>query len=181
MPNLILRNPNLWIGDRDDSIDRKWLQDKKITCVFNCTPDLIFRQEAGVTEQYRLSLHDDKDDIPKMTKRLPATVKKLVAARQKGHNILVHCRAGQQRSACLVAGYLLYMTTIQGKCWITTQDAVNFIKARRKEAFLPQVNFRKSLMAYQRMLKETYAKKKPTCKKSQVDINQVILDATKVL
>lgn len=185
MPNLILRCPNLWIGDRDDSLDKKWFQEKKVTAVFNCTPDLLFRPNAGVTLQYRLSLHDDPDDIPVMTRRLPAAVRKLAAARAAGHNVLVHCRAGQQRSACLVAAYILYVMMEAKQYWISVNDVVHFIRRYRKQAFSVedpsklQVNFRKSLVAYHKLLKEKH-KLKRSSSKGDIDVNARIRHFTRL-
>lgn len=161
MPNVIMKSPDLWIGNRDDSLNREWLESKKITCVVNCTPDLIFRPNAGVKLQHRVSVYDAEEDIPKMTRHLPDIVKKITEARRAGHNILVHCRAGQQRSAAVVAAYIMSQTLENGVCWVKPDDAIDFVKKRRSVAFRPKANFRKSLMEYSKSLES----KRKQCKK----------------
>jgi protein-tyrosine phosphatase len=60
--------------------------------------------------------------------------------------VLVHCRAGQNRSANVVAGYLM---TIKG---ITAKEAMNIIRKKKIETFRPQ-NFMSALREYETTLK----------------------------
>ena len=151
-PNRIATEPDLWIGNRDDSLNRQWLEAHNIKCVINCTPDLLFRPNAGIVKKIRLPLHDDPKDVDKMTRLLPSVVKQLAAARDAGYNVLVHCRAGQQRSACVVAAYIMYQSKRNGVQWVRETHAVEFVREHRKQAFQPRVNFRRSLSSYSRQL-----------------------------
>jgi len=62
--------------------------------------------------------------------------------------ILVHCYAGAQRSATVVAAYLMKYCDDKHD-W---QNAVNYIKAKRDIAFYPETNFQKALELFQTSL-----------------------------
>jgi len=149
---LIAMSPDVWLGNRDDALNKKFLMKNNITCVVNCTRDLLFRENAGVTQQYRLALDDHPDDIDIMTKRLPGIVNKIGTARRNGQNILIHCRQGAQRSCAVTASYLLTEAYNSGLTQLTVQDMIDFVKDLRSEAFRPKVNFKASLLKYQRWL-----------------------------
>lgn len=60
----------------------------------------------------------------------------------RNENIYVHCHAGMQRSACVVAAYLMSSYKLAPK------DAINHIKKHRPIAFSPFTNFEKSIFSY---------------------------------
>ena len=54
---------------------------------------------------------------------------------EKGHNILVHCHKGKQRSANVVAAYLMKYSRINYTA------AMKYIQSKRPECFTPYNNF----------------------------------------
>ena len=64
----------------------------------------------------------------------------------RGDHIYIHCHAGMQRSACVVAAYLIRYYKM------TPQEAVYFIRSKRPIAFTPFINFQKSLDNYHNSL-----------------------------
>jgi protein-tyrosine phosphatase len=54
-------------------------------------------------------------------------------------NVIVHCLAGQQRSPTVIAAYLI------SKKEYKLNDAIEYIREKKKDAFFWQINFIKSL------------------------------------
>jgi len=132
--NLII--PRIWLGNFKASQDVMFLKTNQISVVFNCTKDLPF-QLAVKTQMYRLPVDDNLDpvEIRNMSLWSYEAVQKLIAEYNTGKHILVHCAAGMQRSAALVAMFLIahYRTHFV--------DAAVYIKKRRPIAFFPGANF----------------------------------------
>jgi protein-tyrosine phosphatase len=57
--------------------------------------------------------------------------------------VLVHCHAGMQRSACVVAMYLIAINGLK------VEEAIAYIKQRRPIAFTPGVNFLKAIQGFE--------------------------------
>lgn len=111
--------------------------------VINCTKNLpTVKSQSGT----RLYVDDDlrKESIDIMTQNLPLMVKYIDDHVSKGKDVLVHCAAGQQRSAAVIAAYLMKTKGF------TVDQAVEFIKSKKPDAFLTGVNFRESLLAFDR-------------------------------
>jgi protein-tyrosine phosphatase len=70
-------------------------------------------------------------------------VYKLRLEHKKGP-VLVHCHAGMQRSACIVAMYLIAINGLK------VEEAIIYIKRRRPIAFTPAANFLRSLQGFER-------------------------------
>ena len=73
--------------------------------------------------------------------------------RVSGNRILVHCAAGMQRSAAVVAMYLIS----QYRC--TTDEAIAYIKSRRPIAFYGNANFYESIKAFENSLQRLIQEK----------------------
>ena len=102
--------PRLWLGNRVAAADADFLQKNNITVVFNCTIDLPFQQ--NVLRKYRLPVDDNLQatEIANMEQWAPEAVYKVLAEYNSGRNILIHCYAGMQRSAALMAMTLIVLT-----------------------------------------------------------------------
>lgn len=110
----------LWIGDYQSAIDPVFLKNNNITVIVNCSIDLPFvydvlsKKQHGLMnlETFRIPVYDSclKHDINIMEQYLhivlPFLLKKLLI---KKNNILVHCHAGAQRSAIVVAALLFLL------------------------------------------------------------------------
>lgn len=127
--------PRLWLGNKKAAADETWLRQHNITVVFNCTKTLPFAQ--SIHRMYRVPVDDNLEpvEINNLGDWAPETQVKLVREYKAGRNILVHCHAGMQRSAAVVA---MFLVTLYG---MTADRAMSFIKERRAVAFFPSANF----------------------------------------
>lgn len=140
--------PGLWLGNRAASQDSDWLQEKGISTVFNATKDIPF--SSVVKHQYRIPVDDNLEpvEIENMRRWAPEAVLKIIREYKTGRPLLVHCHAGMQRSAALVA-----MTLIALKGY-DTEKAIKYIRDRRSVAFFPAVNFKKSITGFEKSFTE---------------------------
>lgn len=138
--------PNLWLGNRAASQDVQWLRSHGIITIFNCTKDIPFAQ--GTPHMYRVPVDDNLQDDELRNLELWSweITYKLMKEYKAGRPILVHCHAGMQRSAAVMAMFLI----AQYRC--TTEEAIAFIKNRRPVAFLGNANFYRSIKNFEKML-----------------------------
>ena len=143
--------PGLWLGNKASSEDEDWMRKKNITAVFNATKTLPFA--PSVVHQYRLPVDDnlEKLEIDNMERWAPQVLIDLIHERSAGKCVLVHCYAGMQRSAALVAMYL-----------IATQDmsadqAIAFVREKRPVAFFRSVNFEPAIRGFERSFRAAIA------------------------
>ena len=136
--------PGLWLGNINASQDEQFLKDKGILAVFNCTKNIPFVQ--WVPKKYRLPVDDNlqEEEIRNMELWSFEIVYKLVQELKNGP-VLVHCHAGVQRSAAVVAMYLI--ESISAK----TEQAIDYIKKRRPIAFTHSGNFLRAIEAFEKM------------------------------
>lgn len=127
--------PRLWLGNKNAASNTEWLKEHNITVVFNCTKTLPF--DSTIPYMYRVPVDDnlEAEEIANLFDWAAETQVKLVREYKKGRNILVHCHAGMQRSAAVVAMFLI---TTQG---MSADQAMATIKAIRPVAFFPSANF----------------------------------------
>lgn len=105
--------PNLWLGNYKTARDINFLKENKINLILNCTPDISFIDEKIIEElkieTYRIPVNDSllEKDIILMEDYLkifiPLLFNKYIVEKK---NILIHCHAGKQRSAIVVAALL---------------------------------------------------------------------------
>lgn len=110
--------PGLWLANYKPGLDIDFLKKNNIDVIINCTPDIPFYNEIfdekdisqlKKMETFRISVYDSllEKDILLMEQYfkyiLPFMVKKYIDEKKK---ILIHCRAGAQRSAIVVAAFL---------------------------------------------------------------------------
>jgi protein-tyrosine phosphatase len=85
----------------------------------------------------------EPEEIGNLYAWAPETLYKLHREYRVGNTILVHCHAGMQRSAAVVAMYLILT---QG---MTADEAMAFIKSKRPIAFFPSANFEKAIRGWE--------------------------------
>ena len=134
--------PGLWLGNIDASQSGNFLIEKGIKSVFNCTKTIPFHE--AVKSRYRIPVDDNlqQEEIRNMELWSFEAVYKLRLEHKKGP-VLVHCHAGMQRSACIVAMYLIAINGLR------VEEAIIFIKQRRPIAFTPGPNFLKSIQGFE--------------------------------
>lgn len=138
---------HLWLGNYLAAKDLKFLKDNNIKLVVNCSNNIDnFYEGTNIQIQYiRIPVDDSllKKDFIIMMNYLPAVTQIINYVIQNNQNVLVHCYAGMQRSACVVAAYLMYYHKIK------LYDAILYIQSIRPIAFTPQVNFIEPLLIFQ--------------------------------
>lgn len=147
--NLIL--PGLWLGNAKASLDDAFLKENNITTIFNCTKDLPFHYSTK--KHYRIPVDDNlkAEEIRNMELWSYEIVYKLRKEHKEG-NVLVHCYAGMQRSAAVIAMYLIATEKMK------SEHAINFIKEKRPIAFRPFTNFHKSIVGFEDTLNKQMSK-----------------------
>lgn len=136
--------PRIWLGNVRASTDQDFIRKNNIQVVFNCTKDLPFSPLIPI--KYRVPVDDNlrEEEIRNLELWSSEITQKLMMEYRKGHNILVHCMAGMQRSAACVAFLLIAVEGMHGL------DAMQFIKQRRQIAFHPNANFGRSIDYFDR-------------------------------
>jgi len=144
VPNASKILPRLWLGNKNAALDSDWLRANHITTVFNCTKDVPF--EKSILHQYRVPIHDSllQEDIQKLTEWSPEIIYKLMAEYNQGAIILVHCWAGVQRSAAVVAMFLMTLTRQP------MSSIFPFMRHCRPIVFTPAMNFSDSIQTWER-------------------------------
>jgi rhodanese-related sulfurtransferase len=136
--------PRLWLGNKFAAADEAWHKQHNITVVFNCTKTLPFAE--SVPRMYRVPVDDnlEAEEIANLATWAAETQVKLHREYKAGRTILVHCHAGMQRSAAVVAMFLI---TLFG---MSADDAMAFVKNKRPVAFFPAANFETAIRKWDR-------------------------------
>lgn len=126
--------PNIWLGNYKAAIDLDFLRKSKINFILNCTPNTPLFNEIYTKddlynlqkiETYRIPVDDSllEKDFILMEKYfkiiIPLLLRKYTLEKRK---ILIHCHAGKQRSAIVVAALLKVLTD---KNYITLPEIQN--------------------------------------------------------
>jgi len=131
--------PQLWLGNYASSQDIKFINDRNIKVIINCTKDLPCLKINGVFK-YRVPVDDNLEstEIEAMSNWIIKILPIIDHHYKKGRNILIHCYAGIQRSAIIMMSYLhKYHFDDPNKTY-------SIIKYKRPIVFTPYMNFRKS-------------------------------------
>jgi protein-tyrosine phosphatase len=134
--------PGLWLGNFQASRDEVFLRTQNIQTVFNCTKDLPFH--PSIPNRFRVPVDDNlqEPEIRNMELWSYEILYKLLNEYKKGQPILVHCAAGMQRSAAVVAMFLMIS---KGMNW---EQSYRHIRQRRSIAFFPRSNFEKAIVGF---------------------------------
>ena len=140
--------PGLWLGDKASSHNTDFLSAKKIQCIINCTLDLPFINDKNIVKK-RIPVNDDLsyESNEVMIKFLNNTIDLIQRNLLQNINTLVHCYAGKQRSATVIACYLLKYGRIK------RESVYDLIRTKRPEAFMPGVNFEYAITSFIKKLK----------------------------
>jgi len=115
----------IWLGDYTSAKDKDFLKDNNIQVIINCTIDLDFTEENLI--KIRIPLEDDEQEILYFERLMPMGAELINNFSNK--NILVHCFAGMNRSATIIAAYLINYKNMYYK------EAIKFILEKRSPVF----------------------------------------------
>lgn len=140
--------PRLWLGNKTAASDGEWLREKGVTVVFNCTKDWPFHPD--ILRKYRVPVHDnlEKEEIQNLQTWAPEIMYKLISEYKRGEVVLVHCHAGMQRSAAVVAMFLISLFGMPKPA------AMSHIRSIRPIAFFPAANFDSAIEGWETTLKQ---------------------------
>ena len=126
----------LWLGDHISSQNIHFLKQNKIKLVINCTNDLQIPNEYKFLSIHtiRLPLTDIsiKLDSKILNDNIDNTENAIYNYISNGANVLVHCYAGRQRSATVVAYYMM-----KRYFFGNYNNAFFYIQQQRPVAFTP--------------------------------------------
>ena len=108
--------------------------------IINCTRDLPPVEVEAV--HVRVPVDDDGGSGDVMLRYLDATVRAMDDALSKNQPVVVHCRAGQQRSATVVCAYVMR------KLGYSKESAIAYVRGRKPDAFFWSVNFDDTLQHF---------------------------------
>jgi hypothetical protein len=126
----------LFLGDQD-AARYVW---HKFAVLVNCTPDIPFPSypvDPSVQQRIRIPVEDSEHEHDAFLRALRTTrvLEIIYQALTNGKQVLVHCKMGIQRSAALVACYLV----VYGG--LTAEEAIAYIRERRPQAFYRGATF----------------------------------------
>tara|TARA_Y100000385_G_C12614420_1_gene434335 strand:- start:9 stop:506 length:498 start_codon:yes stop_codon:yes gene_type:complete len=137
---------NILLGNYK-STSRDNIKNSGIDVVINCSPNLPFNNK--LLHNYRIAVNDDLtnkanlDLFENIINILPIIHNHV----KQNHKILIHCKAGMQRSAAVTAAYLMKYHDL------SIEEAKKFIQEKRPIAFFMGSNFNLCLLLFQKHLK----------------------------
>jgi hypothetical protein len=163
--------PNLWLGDADSGINLNFLKTHKIDIIVNCTPYMPFITEKISKNELnsilpitfiRIPVYDSllERDFILMEQYLQIITPFLYKQYTNGKRILIHCHAGKQRSAIVMASLLYILYSNSNKLHIDktpkhlSNHIFNHIISKRYQAFTfgLRINFLPSFNRYHHII-----------------------------
>jgi len=126
----------LYLGNIDSLKDQE-----KFYLIVNCTKHIPIATKCK--ETIRISVDDHPTECNNMMTYIKSThvLERIHHCRMNEKPVLIHCHAGMQRSAAVLACYLVHFYKM------TPDEAIRFIKHKRPIAFYPQANFMKAIQS----------------------------------
>ena len=127
--------PNLYLGDNESV---KYKEQLNISAVINCGYDL---KNIGTHTNYVFNIKKnlEKYELVKMYQYLNESVNFIYKNIIQDNPVLVFCENGNQKSASIIAAYIIKY----GK--MSIDDAIKTIRTKNKTAFYPNIDFYTSL------------------------------------
>ena len=153
--------PGLFLGSWSDAVaameqqQSQQHQSQQPVFVVNCSKELPMLGRPG--EGLRVPVDDDGSCVcnDAMLSHLGAATAAIRDRLAAGDRVLVHCKAGQQRSPAVVAAYLMASApqgVRTGSCGVDL--AMSKVCARKPDAFFWTANFRDALERFGKDLSE---------------------------
>jgi hypothetical protein len=137
-PTLLMRN--LYLGNKDDAANKKFLRKARIRTVFNCTRNVPETKSASV-KTVRFALDDSPEDVSVMKEKGAEWASQVMEAMSEGP-VLIHCVEGRQRSPAIAAMVLALHKPKRGG------NAMKAVRSKRPFAFTPQANFKEAIIRW---------------------------------
>jgi dual specificity MAP kinase phosphatase len=141
---------NIWLGNKSSALDRNFLNSNNIKLVINCTTDINISEwyETDNINYIRLPIHDWNSESNNniLKAEIMNIIKTMNIYKKNNENILVHCFAGMQRSATVIACYLMYYYDFR------PEDAILYIRNKRNIAFQPYPTFNSFIFDYKKKI-----------------------------
>jgi protein tyrosine/serine phosphatase len=120
---------------------------EKFHLIVNCTKHIPLATKCKETIQIAVYDHFTECDNMIVYMNYTNVLERIHNCRMNKKPVLIHCHAGMQRSAAIVACYLIRFYNM------TPDEAIRFIKSKRPIAFYPQANFMKVIQnEYQKFI-----------------------------
>lgn len=133
-------NSSLFLGNATAATNEKWLKDNDIDKILNVTPyDYQYPDAVQVVQVPHID-NDHHLTQVKMYKKLPHMIDLVRTWLKEGKNVLVHCKAGVNRSPTVVIAYLVQYHDM------SVQDATKLVREQRPAAYFFGNNFEKALL-----------------------------------
>jgi protein-tyrosine phosphatase len=157
--------PNLYLGSIEASENFDFIEKNNISVIVNCSKDIVNKfslnllkpiEDAPIEVQkwlinnsyyikyYRIPVDDSgkKKDIEDFYKYVKEILHIIIDKYNNGKKILVHCLAGNQRSASFVSAFLMVYKNISLK------DSIKFMLEKKPNVFFfgNQINFMDALI-----------------------------------
>lgn len=135
---------NLYIGNYQSAIDLNFLKEKNIKLIVNCTKSYEYpiREEIHMIRLNITDFNSPENNII-IASSMDKILQLINIYINSNEGVLVHCHMGQQRSAMVVACYLMKYRGL------SLDEAIHKIKSKRKLAFLPEATFLDFLKYYE--------------------------------
>lgn len=163
--NADLIYPRLWLGNRYISVDKEFIIKNKIDVIVNCTKELPFveLEQDQMPKLIRIPVDDSllEKDLILMEHYLKTVIPELIDDYRDGKTVLIHCFAGKQRSAIVMATMLFEMFLQDSNDNLENyidnahkqrleNDVFTLILAQRPQAFTYgyRINFYKTFKRY---------------------------------
>lgn len=145
--------PYLYLGDAGFVYEPR-----SFSLIINCCPEIEINYPEPSNVLY-LKFHDDPRDNLKMLSQLEThqVLEKIHEYVVECKPVIVHCAMGIQRSASVIACYLLKYDIVNG-----VQNTLDFIRTKRDVAFSTGYNFLPIIRGYQKPLGSSPRTPRPT-------------------
>lgn len=141
--------PGLWLGNYKAAKSNKFIKKHNIKCIINVSNDIpnIFED----IDYLHIPIIDSEicfSDINKLINIYEITTDFIYNSLTNNKNILVHCKKGHHRSACIVAAYLIKYYDVK------YLNAIRYINSIRKCALVRNTCMMQGLLKYYAILKK---------------------------
>jgi protein-tyrosine phosphatase len=160
--------PNLYLGSIEASENFDFIQNNNISVIVNCSKDINNKFSLNLLKNienapldvqkwlydnsyyikyYRIPVNDSgKDiDIKDFYKYTSELLDVIIEEYKKGKHILVHCLAGNQRSAAFICAFIMFYKKISLK------ESIKYVLEKKPNVFFfgTNINFIKALELFE--------------------------------